>query len=109
MCKDQKPNISSLKLSLKNEDTIVGIKAWRELLREDINRRKMFPFGHCQNHLTPPPPDPNSGILVLFFGRQEQRFASMTEFFLNDDNDGFNDNYDDNFDYLYLVILMIMT
>ena len=45
----------------------------------------------------PPPPDPNSGNLVLFFGRQKRRFALMTKFFFNDDNDGFNDNYDDNF------------
>ena len=45
----------------------------------------------------PPPPDPNSGNLVLFFGRQKRRFARMTEIFFDDDNDGFNDNYDDNF------------
>ena len=44
-----------------------------------------------------PPPDPISGNLVLFFGRQKRRFARMTEFFFNDDNDGFNDNYDNNF------------
>ena len=43
------------------------------------------------------PPDPNSGNLVLFFGRQKRRFARMTEIFFDDDNDGFNDNYDDNF------------
>ena len=34
-------------------------------LREDINRKKTFSFGHCPNHLNPP--DPNSGNLVLFF------------------------------------------
>ena len=34
---------------------------------------------------------------VLLFGRQKRRFARMTEFFFDDDNDGFNDNYDDNF------------
>ena len=66
------------------------------LVREDIARKKTFSFGHCPNHLTPPP-DPNSGNLVLFFGRQKRRFARMTEFFFDDDNDGFNDNYDDNF------------
>ena len=44
-----------------------------------------------------PPPDPNLGNLVLFFGRQKRRFARMTEIVLDDDNDGFNDNYDDNF------------
>ena len=30
-------------------------------LREDLNRKKTFSFGHCPNYLTPPPPDPNSG------------------------------------------------
>ena len=28
--------------------------------------KKTFSFGHCPNHLNPPP-DPNSGNLVLFF------------------------------------------
>ena len=60
-------------------------------LREDINK-KTFSFGYCPNHLTPPP-DPNSGNLVLFFGRQKRRFACITDFFY-DDNDGCNDNYD---------------
>ena len=46
---------------------------------------------------SPKPPDPNSGNLVLFFGRQKRRFARKTEIVLDDDNDGFNDNYDDNF------------
>ena len=50
-----------------------------------------------------PKPPPNSGNLVLFFGRQKRRFARMTEFCFDDDNDGFNDNFDDN-----LVILMII-
>ena len=45
-------------------------------LREDINRKKTFSLGHCPNHLTTPPPDPNSGNLVLFFGRQNSRFES---------------------------------
>ena len=66
-------------------------------------KKKTFSFGHCPNHLNPPP-DPTSGNLVLFFGRQKRRFASMTEIFFDDDNDGFNDNYDDifgNFDDNY--------
>ena len=29
-----------------------------------------------------PPPDPNLGNLVLFFGRQKRRFAHMTNIFL---------------------------
>ena len=44
-------------------------------------KKKTFSFGHCPNHLTPPP-DPNSGNLVLFFGRQKRRFARLTDFFL---------------------------
>ena len=28
--------------------------------------KKTFSFGHCPNHLSPPP-DPNAGNLVLFF------------------------------------------
>ena len=66
-------------------------------VREDINGKKTFSFGHCPNHLNPPPPDPNSGNLVLFFGRQKRRFARMTKKNFNDDNDGCNDNYDDNY------------
>ena len=36
----------------------------------------MFSFKHCPNPPTPPPPDLNSGNLVLFFGRQNSRFKS---------------------------------
>ena len=74
----------------------IDIHILERAFREDINTKKTFSFGHCPNHLTPPP-DPNSGNLVLFFGRQKRRFARMTEIFFDDDNDGFNDNYDDNF------------
>ena len=66
-------------------------------VREDINSKKTFSFGHCPNHLTPPPPAPNSGNLVLFFGRQKRRFVRMTDFFFDVDSDGCNDNYDDNY------------
>ena len=41
------------------------------VLREDINRKKTFSFGHCPNHLNPPPHDPNSGNLVLFFRKSK--------------------------------------
>ena len=46
----------------------------------------------------PPPPDPNSGNLVLFFLRQKRRFARMTGKKIDADNEGCNDNYDDNYD-----------
>ena len=65
-------------------------------IREDINFKKKRFFGHYMESPTPPP-DPNSGNLVLFFGRQKRRFARMTEIVLDGDNDGFNDNCDDNF------------
>ena len=65
-------------------------------VREDINRKNVF-FRALPESPNPLPPDPNPGNLVLFFGRQKRRFARMTEFFFDDDNDGCNDNYDDNF------------
>ena len=37
------------------------------LLREGVNEKKTFSFGHCLNHLKNPTPDPNLGNLVLFF------------------------------------------
>ena len=42
-------------------------------LREDLNREKTFSFGHCPNHLNPPPHDPNSGNLVLFFRKSKYK------------------------------------
>ena len=45
-------------------------------LREGFNEKKTFSFGHCPNHLNPPP-DPNAGNLVLFFGSQNSRFESQ--------------------------------
>ena len=68
----------------------------RRQLREDIGTKKTFSFGHCPNHLNPPPPDPNSGNLVLFFLRQKRRFARMTGKKIDADNEGCNDNYDKN-------------
>ena len=55
----------------------------------------------------PKPPSPQFGQLgPLFFGRQKQRFARMTEF-VDVDNDGCNDNYDDN--RIMVNLMMIMT
>ena len=36
-------------------------------IREDINRKKTFSFGHCPKHLNPPPPWPQFGQLGPFF------------------------------------------
>ena len=66
------------------------------MFREDTNEKKTFSFGHCPNHLNPPP-DPNSGNLVLFFLRQKRRFVRMTGKKFDADNEGCNDNYDDNY------------
>ena len=38
-------------------------------------------------------PDPNSGNMVLFFGRQKRRFARMTGKNFDADNEGCNDLY----------------
>ena len=59
-------------------------------------KKKTFSFGHCPNHLTTPPLTPFRATWSSFFGRQKRRFARMTDFFFDDDNDGCNDNYDDN-------------
>ena len=64
-------------------------------LREDINRKKTFSFGHCPNHL--PPPWPQFGQLGPLFLRQKRRFARMTGKKIDADNEGCNDNYDDNY------------
>ena len=39
-------------------------------VREHLLKKRMFSFGHCPNYLSPPSPH---------FGRQNQRFARMTE------------------------------
>ena len=46
---------------------------WICYIREDINEKKTFSFGHCPNHLNPPH-DPNSGNLVLFFRTSKTTF-----------------------------------
>ena len=66
-------------------------------IREDINRKKTFSFGHCPNHLNPPPHPPNSGNLVLFFRTSKTTFCAYDRKHFDDDNDGCNDNYDDNY------------
>ena len=48
-------------------------------IREDINMKKLFFRALPESPNTPHPP--NLGNLVLFFGRQKQRFARMTLFF----------------------------
>ena len=55
------------------------------------HKKTCFLSGIAQ--MTSPP-----GNLVLFFGRQKQRFARMTVKNINYDNDGCNDNYGGNFD-----------
>ena len=44
----------------------VSVTACLPSLREGVNGKKTFSFGHCPNHLNPPP-DPDSGNLVVFF------------------------------------------
>ena len=45
-------------------------------IREDINEKKNVFFRALPESPNPIPPDPNSGNLVLFFGRQNSRFES---------------------------------
>ena len=47
-------------------------------LREDLNRKKTFSFGHCPNHLNPPTPlTPIRAPWSFFFGSQNSRFESQ--------------------------------
>ena len=53
--------------------------SWRWCLyhvREDINEKKTFSFGHCPNHLNPPPLTPIRATWSFFFGRQKRRFSA---------------------------------
>ena len=46
-------------------------------LREGLNGRKTFSFGHCPNHLNPPPPlTPIRATWSFIFRRQNSRFES---------------------------------
>ena len=45
------------------------------VVREDINEKKTFSFGHCPNHLTPPL-TPIRATWSFFFGRQKRRFSA---------------------------------
>ena len=46
-------------------------------LREGLNGKKNFSFGHCPNHLTPPPLTPIRATCSFFFGSQNSRFESQ--------------------------------
>ena len=65
------------------------------MIREDINRKKTFSFGHCPNHL-PPPLAPIRATWSSFLDVKNDVLRVRPKFF-DADNDGFNDNYDDNF------------
>ena len=47
------------------------------MLREDINWKKTFSFGHCPNYLNPPPMTPIRATWSSFFGSQNSRFESQ--------------------------------
>ena len=94
---DQNPRLSPVKKWSFLGLGPMCVATLKGVVREDINRKTFFVFFWALPESPNPPPGPNSGNLVLFFGRQKRRFARMTEIFFDDDNDGFNDNYDDNF------------
>ena len=55
-------------------------------VREDINWKKTFSFGHCPNYLNPPPMTPIRATWSSFFGSQNSRFESQ---FRTDDDDSY--------------------
>ena len=54
-------------VAMVEENTFVDAPATMIASKGRQQLKKTFSFGHCPNHLNPPPPDPNSGNLVLFF------------------------------------------
>ena len=73
--------------------------------KPSIEEEKKRFFSGLARITHPPPPLPDSGNLVLFFGRQKLRFAGMTDFFY-DDNDSCNDII---MMIFMLISMMIMT
>ena len=49
------------------QGSLLGVQWSQGDLREDINRKKTYSFGHCPNPLNPPPPWPQFGQLGPFF------------------------------------------
>ena len=46
-------------------------------IREGVNGKKTFSFGHCPNHLNSPPITPIRATWSSFFGSQNSRFESQ--------------------------------
>ena len=67
------------------------------VVREGVNEKKTFSFGHCPNYLNPPPHPPIRAPWSFFSGRQKRRFARMMEKNTDDDNNRCHDNFDQNF------------
>ena len=65
--------------------------------REDINRKNVFFRALPESRKHPPPPDPNSGNLVLCFFTSKMTFCAYDRKKFDADNEGCNDNYDDNY------------
>ena len=66
------PSLIFNEVRMKGRDTInvTGLQG-RPFLGKGSTEKKTFSFGHCPNPLTPPPHDPNSGNLVLFFRKSK--------------------------------------
>ena len=65
------------------------------MIREDINRKKTFSFGHCPNYLSLPP---HFGQLVpLFLDVKNDVLARITEQSKDDYDNDVSDNCDRNF------------
>ena len=50
---------------------------WCFDIREGVNGKKTFSFGHCPNHLDPPPMTPIRATWSSFFGSRNSRFESQ--------------------------------
>ena len=80
--KDQSGQINVRPTKCRQSNNRVA-KCWSKighqavLIREDINRKKNVFFRVLPESPNPPPPDPNLGNFVLFFGSQNSRFESL--------------------------------
>ena len=65
-CQKYESNIKMLQSLCSQSTCLTKASVSLNVLREDINRKKTFSFGHCPNHLNPPP-WPQFGQLGPFF------------------------------------------
>ena len=69
------------KLSLRICSDISNILAANIWLREGLNEKKTFSFGHCPNHLNPSPPWPQFGHFGPLFWTSRTTFCEYDRIF----------------------------